>query len=103
MEDVSIVEPGMWIAQNLTSHQSEYRVLRVSQISGNRIYFNIVISLVRTKRDTLPGSITIRESAVYDFPRHVLYKQNFRVIKRMRREIKENIFKTIFQGQINEI
>jgi len=87
---ISDVKPGMWVYQNLISHQNDYFIGRIDRIEKARHYyrfpvvvFRLYFGFHRYGRD-LSGSMFAGESK---WPQNVL-KMDFSEVKRPRKEIK---------------
>lgn len=91
------IRPGMWITQNVVSHQNDYILLHVERIDGKFVHFDIIIRIhkLRNSGRIYPGTLVARSSAI-DMHIRTLSKSMFREMKRPKSDIRRGAIQTIF-------
>jgi hypothetical protein len=95
--------PGMWVTQNLLSHQNEYRVMHIHNIDKDgQVHYDLTFSFSKySGSDTLYGKYSWDPSGtrLFAMPRYVFNKQAFQVMKKPRPDIRRAMMITLIEGK----
>ena len=94
-------KPGMWITQNLISHQGDYNIFHVKDVRDRQVYLDVMIRLhTGTRKDYIFGSFKTNfesHEGVYNMPIYVFRKAGFQVMKRPSAPIRRGAIRVLFE------
>jgi hypothetical protein len=93
-------KPGMWITQNIISHQGDYNIMHVKSVDQKLVYFDVLIRLhTGSNKDYIFGKWNAdfnRAEGVFELPKYVFNKSMFQVMKRPSPPIRRAAIKVLF-------
>lgn len=92
-------KPGMWITQNLVSHQSDYNIFHIKDVRNKIVYFDVKLNVRKSGTSVYPGKWKTNfqsPDGVASMPTYVFSKQMFQKMKRPSPDIRRAAIKSLF-------
>lgn len=94
-------KPGMWITQNLVSHQGDYYIMHVKDVNKQFVTIDVKINISKSSATghVYPGKWSTNfgdKKGVYQYPRYIFGKQMFQKMKRPSADIRRAAVKSLF-------
>lgn len=95
---------GMWITQNLISHQGDYYIYHVKSVKGLKVFMDVTIVISKMTSGVWGESWRTgfnRPEGTIQFSSRVFVRQMFQVMKRPATDIRRAAIKVLFQKEAN--